>query len=289
MAVGRSILALIAAGAAATAATFAHAAQPEPWGIGLQSAASPVMERITSFNDLVFIIALVITVFVMVLLLYVVFRFSAKRNPEPSKTTHNTLLEVVWTVVPIIVLVAIAIPSFRLLYFTDRTEEAEMTIKAIGHQWYWSYEYPDFDDVSLDSFMIADREELEEDQPWLLETDTRVVLPVDTTIRVLITADDVIHSWAMPAFGIKVDAVPGRLNETWVRVEREGVFYGQCSELCGVDHAFMPIAVEVVSKDAFAAWIEAARAAAANGDAATRVALASSETRLRAEEEGHTP
>ena len=144
MAVGKAILALVAAGAAVTGATFAHAAQPVPWGIGLQEAVTPVMERITSFNDLVFIIALVITVFVMVLLLYVVFRFSAKRNPVPSKTTHNTLIEVLWTVVPIIVLVVIAIPSFRLLYFTDRTEEAEMTIKAIGHQWYWSYEYPDF-------------------------------------------------------------------------------------------------------------------------------------------------
>ena len=289
MAVGRSILALLAAGAAATAATFSHAAQPEPWGIGLQSAASPVMERITSFNDLVFIIALVITVFVLALLLYVVFRFSAKRNPEPSKTTHNTLLEVVWTVVPIIVLVVIAIPSFRLLYFTDRTEEAEMTIKAIGHQWYWSYEYPDFGDLSLDSFMIADREELEDDQPWLLETDTRVMLPVDTTIRVLVTADDILHSWAMPAFGVKIDAVPGRLNETWVRVEREGVYYGQCSELCGVDHAFMPIAVEVVSKEAFAAWMEAEQTASADEDAATRVALASSETHSGAEQRGHMP
>ena len=289
MAVGRSILALVAASAATTATTLAHAAQPEPWGIGLQEAVTPVMERITSFNDLVFIIALVITVFVLVLLLYVVFRFSAKRNPVPSKTTHNTLIEVVWTVVPIIVLVVIAIPSFRLLYFTDRTEEAEMTIKAIGHQWYWSYEYPDFDDVSLDSFMIADREELEEDQPWLLETDTRVVLPVDTTIRVLVTADDVIHAWAMPAFGIKIDAVPGRLNETWVRVEREGVYYGQCSELCGVDHAFMPIAVEVVSKDAFAAWMDAAQTAAGDEDNATRVALAANETRSRIDEEGQTP
>ena len=137
------------------------------------------------------------------------------------------------TVLPIIILVVIAIPSFRLLYFTDRTEEAEMTIKAIGHQWYWSYEYPDFDDFSLDAFMIQEREDLEEGQPWLLETDIRVMLPVDTTIRILVTADDVIHAWAVPAFGIKIDAVPGRLNETWVRADREGVFYGQCSELCG--------------------------------------------------------
>ena len=289
MAVGRAILALVAGLATATGATFAHAAQPEAWGIGLQQAASPVMERITSFNDLVFIVALVITVFVMALLLYVVFRYSAKRNPMPSKNTHNTLIEVAWTVVPIIVLVVIAIPSFRLVYFMDRTEEAEMTIKAIGHQWYWSYEYPDFDDFSLDSFMIQDKEELEDDQPWLLETDTRVVLPVDTTIRVLVTADDVIHAWAMPAFGIKIDAVPGRLNETWVRVDREGVYYGQCSELCGADHAFMPIAVEVVSKDAFAAWMAAAQTAALDEGAATRVALAAAEPHASAEERGHMP
>ena len=289
MAVGRAILALVAGLATATGATFAHAAQPEAWGIGLQQAASPVMERITSFNDLVFIVALVITVFVMALLLYVVFRYSAKRNPMPSKNTHNTLIEVAWTVVPIIVLVVIAIPSFRLVYFMDRTEEAEMTIKAIGHQWYWSYEYPDFDDFSLDSFMIQDKEELEDDQPWLLETDTRIVLPVDTTIRVLVTADDVIHAWAMPAFGIKIDAVPGRLNETWVRVDREGVYYGQCSELCGADHAFMPIAVEVVSKDAFAAWMAAAQTAALDEGAATRVALAAAEPHAGAEERGHMP
>ena len=290
MAIGRAVLAMAATtGAAASGATFAHAAQPVEWGIGLQEAASPVMERVTSFNDLVFIIAVVITFFVLALLLYVVFRFNAKRNPVPSKTSHNTLIEVVWTVLPIIILVVIAIPSFRLLYFTDRTEEAEMTIKAIGHQWYWSYEYPDFDDLSLDAFMIQERDELEEGQPWLLETDIRVMLPVDTTIRVLVTADDVIHSWAVPAFGIKVDAVPGRLNETWVRVDREGVYYGQCSELCGVDHAFMPIAVEVVSKEAFAAWMEAAQTASADEDAATRVALASSETRSGAEERGHLP
>ena len=286
VAVGKSIVALAVGGAAAAGGGFARAAQPEPWGIGLQETVTPVMERITSFNDLVFIVALVITIFVLALLIYVVIRFSAKRNPVPSKNTHNTLLEVAWTVVPIIVLVVIAIPSFRLLYFMDRTEEAEMTIKAIGHQWYWSYEYPDFDDVGLDAFMIDDKEALADDEPWLLETDTRVMLPVDTTIRVLVTADDVIHSWAMPAFGIKVDAVPGRLNESWVRVNREGVYYGQCSELCGVDHAFMPIAVEVVSKDAFAAWM-AAQQAAANEDTATRVALAAGVT--RAEEEGRTP
>ena len=288
MAVGRVLCAFAAALAAATTgATLAHAAQPEPWGISLQEAASPVMGRITSFNDMIFIVIVVISVFVLALLLYVMFRFSAKRNPEPSKTSHNTLLEVVWTVIPIIILVVIAIPSFRLLYFMDRTEEAEMTIKAIGHQWYWSYEYPDFDDVGFDAFMIQDKEELKEDEPWLLATDTRVVLPVDTNIRILVTADDVIHSWAMPAFGIKIDAVPGRLNETWVRVEREGIYYGQCSELCGQNHGFMPIAVEAVSKETFAAWTEAQTAARDDG-AKTRVALAL-DPGSGAEERGLTP
>ena len=288
MAVGRVLCAFAAALAAATTGvTLAHAAQPEPWGIGLQEAASPVMERITSFNDMIFIVIVVISVFVLVLLLYVMFRFSAKRNPVPSKTSHNTWIEVAWTVIPIIILVVIAIPSFRLLYFMDRTEEAEMTIKAIGHQWYWTYEYPDFDDLSFDSFMIQDKEELKDDEPWLLATDTRVMLPVDTNIRVLVTADDVLHAWAMPDFGIKIDAVPGRLNETWVRVDREGIYYGQCSELCGQNHGFMPITVEAVSKEAFAAWMDA-QTAARDKVAETRVALAA-DPPPGAEEEGRTP
>jgi cytochrome c oxidase subunit 2 len=286
MRVGGAILALAAAvSAAASGAPFANAAQPVDWGIGLQEAATPVMERIASFNDLVFIVALLITIFVLLLLVYVVYRFSAKRHPVPSTTTHHTMLEVAWTVVPIIILVVIAIPSFRLLYFTDRTEDAEMTIKAIGHQWYWSYEYPDFDDLSLDAFMIQDREELADDEPWLLATDTRVVLPVETNIRVLVTADDVIHSWAMPAFGVKIDAVPGRVNETWVRANREGLYFGQCSELCGVDHAFMPITVEVISKEAFATWIETEQAARGQ-DATMRVALAARERKPSAVEKG---
>jgi cytochrome c oxidase subunit 2 len=253
-------LAVLAAagGTSVIGAAAAMAAQPTPWQIGFQPAASPVMTEITGFHNLLLWIIFVIAIFVMLLLLYVFVRFNAKANPTPSKTTHNTLIEVVWTVVPIMILVAIAIPSFKLLYFMDRTTEAELTLKAIGHQWYWSYEYPDHDDLTFDAVMKGE-DELEDGEPRLLATDNRVVLPVDTNIRLLITADDVLHSWAVPAFGVKTDAVPGRLNETWVRIEREGTYYGQCSELCGINHGFMPIAVEAVSKEAFAAWVEKAK------------------------------
>ena len=232
------------------------------------------MRDILAFNELLHPIITGILVFVLVLLFYTMYRFSADRNPEPTKTTHNTLIEVIWTVLPIMLLIVIAIPSFKLLYFQDRAVNPEMTIKAIGHQWYWTYEYPDHDGLTFDSLMIAD-EDIGEGQLRLLETDNRIVVPVDTTIQVLVTADDVIHAWTIPAFGAKVDAVPGRLNETWFKAEREGVFYGQCSELCGVYHGFMPITVEVVSKDAFATWVEKAKQEfALNGAPATTLALA---------------
>ena len=261
-------LAALAGAVAFADATGAIAlGRPEPWQMGFQEAASPMMGRITSFFDLLLVIITLISVFVLVLLVYVMVRFSAKRHPVPSKTSHNTVLEVIWTVVPIMILVVIAIPSFRLLYFEKTVPEADMTIKAIGHQWYWSYEYPDHGDLAFDSVML-DEDELGPGQPRLLETDNRVVVPVDTTIRILITADDVLHSWAVPAFGVKMDAIPGRLNETWMRIEREGVYYGQCSELCGVLHGFMPITVHAVSREAFAEWVEKAKQvfARAGGD-----------------------
>lgn len=249
------------------------AEQAEPWQMGYQAAATPVMHKVIAFNDLIFPIITGIMIFVLVLLFYTIFRFSAKRHPEPSKTTHNTLVEVVWTVIPVMILIVIAIPSFKLLYFQDRAVDPEMTIKAIGHQWYWTYEYPDYGGLTFDALMIAD-EDIAEGQLRLLETDNRIVVPVDTTIQLLLTADDVIHAWAVPAFGVKLDAVPGRLNETWFKAEREGVFYGQCSELCGVYHGFMPITVEVVSKDAFATWIVKAKEEfALNGAPATDLAL----------------
>lgn len=237
----------------------AWAAQPEPWQFGLQAPASPVMAAINSLHDLLLWIITLISLLVLALLTYTCVRFRADRNPVPSRRSHNTLLEVVWTAVPVLILVIIAIPSFKLLYFHDDLPETELTVKAIGHQWYWSYEYPDHGNFTFDATMIADAD-LKPGQPRLLETDNRVVLPVDTNIRIQVTADDVLHSWAMPSMGVKTDAIPGRLNETWIRIEKPGVYYGQCSELCGDLHGFMPITIEAVGKDEFAAWVEQAQA-----------------------------
>jgi cytochrome c oxidase subunit 2 len=266
----KGLAACAAAGAVCAGATMAFAVgKPEPWQMGFQEPASPVMARIDGFHDFLLVIISVIAVFVLGLLVYVMVRFNAKRNPIPSKTSHNTLLEVVWTVVPIMILVVIAVPSFKLLYLEKVIPEAEMTIKAVGNQFYWTYEYPDHDELTFDA-VLKDREELEDGQPWLLETDNRVVLPVATNVRVLITSTDVIHAWAVPALGVKMDAVPGRLNESWLRIEREGIYYGQCSELCGTNHGFMPIAVQAVSKAAFAEWVEKAKeefARAGDGEA----------------------
>ena len=240
------------------AAGAALAQQPTDWEVDFQTALSPSMERIVDFNLMVTIIIVIITAFVFGLMAWIVIRYNKKRNPVPSKTTHNTMLEVIWTVVPVIILLVIAVPSFRLLYFTDRVEEADMTLKAIGHQWYWSYEYPDHGDFTFDAIMLEE-DELEEGQPRLLATDEAVVLPVGAKIRLLTTADDVIHSWAIPAFGVKMDSVPGRVNETWFQINREGTYYGQCSELCGTLHGFMPIMIEAVSQEEFDAWVEFAR------------------------------
>jgi len=235
----------------------ALAAQPKEWQLNLQEPATENMSRIVQFNDFLLILMAIICVFVLMLMLYAMVRFSAKRNPEPSKTTHNTLVEVIWTVVPILILVVIAIPSFRLLYFQREIPQADMTVKAVGYQWYWGYEYPDHGGFAFDSLMLNDAER--GDQPRLLATDTALVVPVGAVVRVVVTSADVLHSWAMPAFGIKMDAVPGRLNEVWFKADKTGTFYGQCSELCGIRHAFMPIRVEVVEPEAFAAWVDQAR------------------------------
>ena len=242
----------------------AFASEPQPWQFGFQPAVTPVMERIADFHTLLLIIITLITVLVLGLLIYTIVKFSAKNNPVPSKTTHNTAIEVLWTVVPVIILVIIAVPSFKLLYFADIVPAADMTIKAVGHQWYWTYEYPDQGKFSFDSYIIPD-DELKPGQKRLLDTDTSVVVPVNTIIRVQITADDVLHAWAVPAFGVKLDAVPGRLNETWFEVTKEGTYYGQCSELCGIKHGFMPIKVQVVSKPKFEAWAATQRRAAQGG------------------------
>jgi cytochrome c oxidase subunit II len=236
----------------------ASAAQPVPWQLGLQPAASPVMGQLVSLHDLLLWIITLVSIFVLVLLLYVCFRYRASRNANPSRRTHHTLLEITWTALPVLILVVIAIPSFKLLYYMDRAHEPEMTIKAVGHQWYWSYEYPDDGDFAFDAYLVAD-EDLQEGQLRLLTTDNAVVLPVETDIRVLITATDVLHSWAVPAFGVKTDAVPGRINETWVRIEEPGMYYGQCSELCGDYHGFMPIMIRAVSKEEFDAWAQQAQ------------------------------
>ena len=249
---GAGLAAFSAAGLAS-----AVAAQPKDWQLGFQEAASENMTMITDFNNFLLILMTAISVFVLGLMLYVMVRFNARANPKPSSTTHNTLVEVVWTVVPIVILVVIAIPSFRLLYFQRDIPEADMTVKAVGYQWYWGYEYPDHGDFAFDSLMLTDEER--GDQPRLLATDTAMVVPVDTTVRVIVTAADVLHAFAMPAFGLKMDAVPGRLNETWFKAEKTGTYYGQCSELCGIRHAFMPIRIEVVSKADFALWVEEAQ------------------------------
>ena len=249
---GAGLAAFSAAGLAS-----AVAAQPKDWQITFQEAASENMTMITDFNNFLLILMTAISVFVLGLMLYVMVRFNARANPKPSTTTHNTLVEVVWTVVPIVILVVIAIPSFRLLYFQRDIPEADMTVKAVGYQWYWGYEYPDHGDFAFDSLMLSDEER--GDQPRLLATDTAMVVPVDTTVRVIVTAADVLHAFAMPAFGLKMDAVPGRLNETWFKAEKTGTYYGQCSELCGIRHAFMPIRIEVVSKADFALWVEEAQ------------------------------
>ncbi|MDH5750016.1 MAG: cytochrome c oxidase subunit II [Rhodospirillales bacterium] len=237
---------------------FALEGKSIDWQMGMQPAGSPVMERIREFHGLLLTIEVLIVLFVLVIMAIIVIRFNAKANPVPSKFTHNTVLEIIWTAAPILILVVIAVPSLKLLYYSDRTQEAEMTLKVTGHQWYWSYQYPDHGGFEFDSNLVP-KEDLKKGQPRLLTVDNRVVLPVGTTIRVLLTSNDVIHNWAIPSFGIKLDTVPGRINETWVKINEPGTYYGMCSELCGVNHGFMPIQVEAVSKEAFEAWTEKAK------------------------------
>jgi cytochrome c oxidase subunit 2 len=252
---GRQLLGLAVAGVASAVSgtAFAELGQPAPWEYKLQEAATPVMENIISFHNLLLWIITIITLFVLALLVAVAVKFNARSNPVPSRTTHNTLIEVAWTLIPVLILVAIAVPSFRLLFLELDVPKADLTIKATGKQWYWSYAYPDNGKFEFDSLMAQDK------QPRLLGVDNEMVVPVNKVIRVQTTGADVIHSFAVPAFGIKIDAIPGRLNETWFKATKTGMFYGQCSELCGKDHAFMPIAVRVVNDQEFVAWVEAAK------------------------------
>lgn len=237
-----------------------------PGQLGFMQAASPIMEETVALHDLLMWIITAITLFVLVALAYIVVKFNAKANPVASKTTHNTLLEVVWTVVPVLILVVISVPSFRLLYNQDVIPEADVTIKAIGNQWYWTYEYPDEGDLAFDAIMLEEGDEGYNDHPRLLGADERVVVPVNKVIRVQVTATDVIHAWTIPAFGAKIDAVPGKLNEIWFKATKEGLYYGQCSELCGIRHGFMPIMVDVVSDAEYAAWLLEAKVKYASHD-----------------------
>jgi cytochrome c oxidase subunit II len=252
---GRRLLGLAVAGVALVScgAAFAELGQPAPWEYKLQEAATPVMENITWFHNFLLVLITIITLFVLVLLVLVVVKFNAKANPVPSKTTHNTLIEVAWTLIPVLILVALVVPSFRLLFLELDVPKADLTVKVTGKQWYWSYAYPDNGKFEFDSLLAQDK------QPRLLGVDNEMVVPVNKIVRIQTTGADVIHSFAVPAFGIKIDSVPGRLNETWFKATKLGMFYGQCSELCGKDHAFMPIAVRVVSDQDFVAWIETAK------------------------------
>ena len=234
---------------------------PKPAQIGFMPSASPRMDRIAAFhNHLVFWIILGIVLFVLALMVYVVVRFRAAKNPTPSQTAHNVVIEILWTAIPVLILLIIAVPSFKMLYYLERVEDYDMTVKVTGYQWYWGYEYVDHDNISFLSYMIPD-EEIDEDkgQRRLLSTDNPVVLPVDTNIRFIVTAGDVLHSFTVPSFGFKKDAVPGRLNETWVNIDKPGIYYGQCSELCGVKHGFMPIEIRAVEQDVFEQWVERAK------------------------------
>jgi cytochrome c oxidase subunit II len=259
---GRRLLGLAVVGSALVTAArtaFAELGQPAPWEMKLQGSATQVMDDITTFHNWLLVTITLITLFVLALLAIVVVKFNAKANPVPSRTTHNTLIEVAWTLIPVLILVTIAVPSFRLLFLELDIPKADLTIKATGKQWYWSYAYPDNGKFEFDSLLACDESRTKCEQPRLLTVDNEIVVPVNKVVRVETTGADVIHSFAVPAFGIKIDAIPGRLNETWFKANKIGVYYGQCSELCGKDHAYMPIAVRVVSDQDFAAWVETAK------------------------------
>ena len=252
---GRRLLGLAVAAAALVpcGTAFAELGQPAPWEFRLQESATEVMDHITSFHNILLWIITLITLFVLALLVTVVVKFNARANPVPSRTTHNTLIEVAWTLGPVLILAGIVVPSFKLLFEELDVPKADITVKATGKQWYWSYAYPDNGKFEFDSLLATDK------QPRLLGVDNEMVVPVNKVVRVQTTGADVIHSFAVPAFGIKIDAIPGRLNETWFKATKLGMFYGQCSELCGKDHAFMPIAVRVVNDQEFAGWVETAK------------------------------
>ena len=241
----------------------ALADQPKEWQLGFQNPASDGMRDIVNFhNNILLPVIIAISVFVLFLMIYVCIRFRESKNPNPSKTTHNVAVEVLWTLIPCLILIVMAVPSFKILYKQDTIPKADLTVKAVGYQWYWGYEYPD-ENIIFESYMIKE-DELKENQPRLLTVDNEVVVPVNKVVKVLITANDVLHAWALPSFGVKRDAVPGRINETWFKAEKVGTYYGQCSELCGIQHAFMPITVRVVTDEEYAIWLAEAKMKFAN-------------------------
>jgi cytochrome c oxidase subunit 2 len=269
------LLALVATLIGAATAWAVEGSYAVPEQIGFMPAATDHMQDIDDFHNLLLVIITLITVFVMGLLIWVMVRYNARVNPTPANWSHNMLVEIAWTILPVIILVIISIQSFKILFAGEVIPpNVDMTVKAIGHQWYWSYEYPDHGGFTFDALMLGDEDAKKAGEPRLLGVDNRVIVPVNKTVRVIVTSADVIHSWTIPAFGSKIDAVPGKLNETWFRANREGVFYGQCSELCGSRHAFMPIAVEVVSQEKFDQWVTEAKAKFAAADGAP-AALAS--------------
>jgi len=236
----------------------AGASEPTPWQMGLQPAASPTAAKIVELHDILLVIITLITIFVLGLMMYACVRFRESRNPTPSKTTHHALIEILWTVIPVVILIGIAVPSMKLLYFADRVEDGDMTLKVIGHQWYWEYQYPDHGNFTFDANMVATAD-LKPGQKRLMDTDNPVVLPTGKKIRLLFASADVIHNWSVSSFGVKIDTTPGRLNETWVQIDKAGTYYGFCSELCGVNHAYMPIMVKAVPPAEFDAWTKKAQ------------------------------
>jgi cytochrome c oxidase subunit 2 len=263
-------LTLLLAVAMMLAGADALANVPKPWEMGMQPAGNEIKARISDLHNLVLIIITLITIFVGALLVWVMVRYNATRNPVPSTTSHNTTIEVLWTVIPVLILVVIAIPSFRLVYYLDRTPDPDMTIKVTAHQWYWEYGYPEAGDLAIESRMIRD-EDLKPGQLRLLEVDNQLVVPVGKKIRVLTNSVDVIHSFFIPSLGVQRYAIPGRTIETWMTVDKPGVYYGQCNQICGVDHSRMPIAVKAVTEDEYKAWIGQAKKAALTDPSQRRV------------------
>ncbi|MCR9256980.1 MAG: cytochrome c oxidase subunit II [Alphaproteobacteria bacterium] len=265
----RALMGLMGVGALALLAVFGAtsvmAAQPQDWQLGFQPSATPVKEVMTSFHNMLLWVITFITLFVLALLIYVCVKFNKNANPTPSKTSHNTLIEVIWTVVPVIILVVIAVPSFRLLYYTDRVEQADMTVKVTGRQWYWDYQYPDHGGFEFSSYP-KEEEDLEDGEQLYLAVDNEMVIPAGATVRVLVAGADVLHSFFIPSAGVQVYTVPGRINETWMRFDEPGTYYGQCNQICGINHYNMPIAVKVVPAEEFESWVEFAQDEFADAD-----------------------